>query len=113
MRSVHSVVKWIEHRSPNHSNRFDHRLHRYEPDKKTDQLGGARFVVPGLRIGILTTEFTECTEWGDSSSRSFRTVLTTDYTDSTDTSRVEKRKARNPVTLACVFYPVFICVICG
>ena len=78
MRSVHSVVKWIEHRSPNHSNRFDYRLHRYEPDKKTDQLGGARFVVPGLRIGILTTEFTECTEWVGSSNRSFRAVLSAD-----------------------------------
>ena len=51
-----------------------------------NELGGARFVVPGLRIGILTTECTECTEWGDSSNRSFRTVLTTDYTD---TIRIE------------------------
>ena len=69
---------------------------------ETNQMGGARFVVPGLRIGILTTEFTECTEWVGSSSRSFRTVLTTDYTDSTDTSRVEERKARNPVALVLV-----------
>ena len=102
MYSVQSVVEWIEPLSSNLRTGFDHRLHGYEPDKKTKQLGGARFVVPGLWIGILTTECTECTEWGDSSSRSFRTVLTTDYTDSTDTSRVEERKARNPVALALV-----------
>jgi hypothetical protein len=32
------------------TNRFDHRLHRYEPDTETNQLGGARFVVTGLGV---------------------------------------------------------------
>ena len=27
------------------SNHFNHGLHRYDPDKKSDEMGGARFVV--------------------------------------------------------------------
>ncbi len=41
------------------SSPINHRLHRYEPDKNIDRLGGARFVVTGLRIGVLTTDCTD------------------------------------------------------
>ncbi len=57
------------------TNRFDHRLHRYDPDIKTNQLGGARFVVTGLRIEILTTECMECTEWKAECSGSFQLAV--------------------------------------